>query len=188
MKHFLFRLGIVLGISAGILLLLSISQRAHPTSPETEHPFAISVSAPEVKEEPRQYFEGGGLVPTGTTDRRLEFTVSITNTTREDYRDVRFELLLNPEVKPFLASQILTFQSDPMPVTTVEKAQQGPASEPLRISGFEHTWSMLLTPADDLQEYSGKRPEDLPGALRSVTVSVFWDGGSEEQIFPLQLR
>ena len=170
MKHFLFRLGIVLGISAGILLLLSISQRAHPTSPETEHPFAISVSAPEVKEEPGQYFEGGGLVP------------------REDYRDVRFELLLNPEVKPFLASQILTFQSDPMPVTTVEKAQQGPASEPLRISGFEHTWSMLLTPADDLQEYSGKRPEDLPGALRSVTVSVFWDGGSEEQIFPLQLR
>ncbi|WP_122790905.1 hypothetical protein [Intestinibacillus sp. Marseille-P6563] len=188
MKLFSRRFGIFAGVAILAFLLLATSYLGSlSTSTETNNrPFSISISAPEIIEESGQRFEDNALVPTGTIDRRLELTISITNMTQTNFQDVRFSASLNAEVKPFIASHILTFESDPMPVTTVEKATQNADSSQLLISGFVHTWSMLLTTAEDL-EYSGKQPEELPDALKSVTISVYWDGGSQEQTFPLHL-
>lgn len=188
MRRFPIRFGIITGIFLLIIFALVVSPLiSSPSYTEIKHPFSISVSEPEITEEPGQYFDNDALVPTGTTERRLELTVSINNTTQEEFRDVWFQLTLNPEAAPFIAGQMTTFESDPMPVTTAEKAAQNDDSSKLLISGFSHTWGMLLTTDTDLAEYHGKKPDEIADALQSITVSVYWDGGSQTETLPCSL-
>ena len=187
MKQFRMRF---LGIAVLSAFLFAVVFVLYPTSKppvlDTKTPFLISVSEPRILEQPGKQFKGDTLVPTGKPERRLEFTISISNTVDADFQDVWFQETLNPEVQPFLADKLLTWQSEPMPVSTLEKVQK-PYADPRLCTGFEHTWSILLTTAEDLAAYDYKTPDEIADALQSVTVEISWKGGTQKQVFALRI-
>ena len=187
MKRFRMRF---LGIAVLSVLLLAVVFVLYPIPKppvlDTETPFLISVSEPRIFEQPGKQFEGDTLVPTGKLERRLEFTVSISNTVDADFQNVWFQETLNPEVQPFLADKLLTWKTETMPVSTIENVQK-PNADSRLCTGFEHTWSILLTTAEDLAAYDHKTPDEIADALQSVTVEVCWKGGGQKQIFALKV-
>lgn len=157
-----------------------------------QNPFEIAVSPPKIERTGKQVFEGESLVQKDGEENRLAIEVSISNLTEQDYKNVWYELKLNSEVEPFIASKILKFSSNKFYVTAKEKvarqSQQVPSNASgLRASGFEHRWRMLITSKEELKEYYHASPEEIGKALRSITVTIKWQGGSQEQTVPISL-
>lgn len=167
--------------------LAAKAQSVHPV-PGFE-PFEIEVvGKPEIVRGPRETYDGDTLVQLEGEEDRLEITVSITNTTEQDFKNTWIELTLNPELEPFVASGIINFIGDKLYVTTLEKAAEIPKEDGLKVCGFEHGWNMLLNTPENLEAYYGKRPEDIFDALKFVDVWVRWDGGSQHEIVPLRFK
>lgn len=122
------------------------------------------------------------------TCRRLSFEVSIYNHSDQEYKDVWFELSLNQEVQPYIATGILNYTSEKMDVTTAGDAKKNEVKNGKpNVCGFTHTWDMLLTTEEDLAEYSDLVPQGIEESLKTVTVCVFWDGGEQKETKTLHI-
>lgn len=154
---------------------------------EGSGPFLIEANLPIIEKSKSKVFEGDKLVEQDGEDSRLSIKVSIINKTDLDFNDVWYELELNPEVEPFIASKILKFTSDTFYVTTEKQALLNSQDEILMISGFEHDWDMLLTSEDKLLTYYNKEPDDIYNDLKSITVKVIWNDGNQEEVIPISL-
>ena len=104
--------------------------------------------------------------PGGQTDEQLCVSVSLDNRTQAGLQQVWYRLTLDLNQKTDLPLPAAVYESDPMPV-----APAGGAG----VSGFSHEAAIQLA-AGDAQE--------LKQALRSITVEVFWRGGSQTETFP----
>lgn len=115
----------------------------------------------------------------------LSLKVIIDNNTEKDFESVWFKVKLNEGTKPYIASQMIEWSSEEVDVTTKEKAQEN--TEKLLPWGFEHTWNMLLTTDEDLQEYESVSSNKIEKVLNTVTVQVFWKGGEQKAEFPVKV-
>lgn len=120
--------------------------------------------------------------------KRLRLVVSILNGTAETLEEVRYVIRLNEAAKPFIASAILERQSDafrviPQGAQTVGEMSNGY----INVTGFEDVWQPLITDEADLLEYFSMTLDDLPEYLQSVTVSITWRGGQQEETLPIVL-
>ena len=169
-------------IAIGILILKRCClncDEMNNNKEDKENPFKISVSdvhilldSSEIDESKRDAY-------------RLNLRISIENIDNEDYEDVYFEAELNKEAEPYIATHILKYTSDKMNITTEEIAKS--TTNELKVYGFEHEWSMLLTTEKDLNEYYSLKTEEIVTCLDNVTVRVFWDGGSQEESIPIKV-
>lgn len=145
---------------------------SNPAQELPENPFSIQVLPPEI-------------VVDGQ-DNRLKVNVSMISEVEEYIKDVYFTVELNEEVKPFIAAQILKFTGDVKDVAPLEEVKKSKVPG-LVVTGFEHTWEMLLTTSEDLKNYSQHSPEEIRNELKSITVTVYWKGGSQQLIQPVNL-
>src|SRR5690606_32507849 len=107
----------------------------------------------------------------------------ILNTTDQDFKNAWYEMELNPEAEPFIASGIIKYSSsDRFYVTTAEKARGDVIGGLPKVTGFDHEWDTLLTTSEDLMEFYNQGSDGIYNALQSITVRVYWDGGSQEEI------
>lgn len=116
---------------------------------------------------------------------KLSLTISIENITEQEFNNVWFEIMLNDEIEPYIASHILTYESGKMDVTTKMKSQQD--INDLNICGFWHKWTMLLTSEDDLEEQYNLTQDSLYSALKEITVNVYWENGQQSNSIPISL-
>lgn len=119
----------------------------------------------------------------------MSIQVTINNISDKELKNVWFELSLNKETEPYIASHIISYQSDKMDVTTFEKAQlmKEKDGKPM-ISGFIHTWDMLLTTDKNLDEYNNLKTDELAKSIKFLNVIVHWDGGKQEYTETLSLK
>ncbi len=174
-----------------IFLIICFSACSHDNKNINENdPFDISASAKIIKEN-QKIFQNDELIETDKIDNRLNISVHIDNITDKDLKKVWFELRLNDEVKPFIASQIIYFKSDKMDLTSKENAfkssNKNKSNKPL-IWAFEHDWGMLLTPEEDLKEYHNLASEQIVDSLKYIEVNVHWKGGDQTQKIPLKIE
>lgn len=120
------------------------------------------------------------------TNPKLSLTLSIENISEQEFSNVWFEIMLNNEVEPYIASHILSYKSEKMNVTTKENAQQN--INDLNVCGFVHKWTMSLTAEEDLKEYYDLKPENLYAALKQATVNVYWKSGKQKNCIPILLE
>lgn len=158
---------------------------------DTDQPFEISVDDVKVIRKQQQIFQDNNLIQTDEYENRLLITVSINNITELELKKVWFELQLNSEVEPYIASGILKFKSDKMDITTREKALEAdlkdkPNDKPI-VWAFSHEWNMMLTTEENLDTYYGLSPEGLAEGLKSITVQVNWKGGLQTETISLEL-
>lgn len=151
-----------------------------PVEKEIPSPFDISVT--DIKVYPDASTEEKPEVKDG---HRLSLDVSIENNTEEEFEDVWYKITLNEETEPYIASKILEWTSDKMDVTTKEKAKKS-GKDSLNVWGLEHTWEMLLTTDEDLQEYDISENR-IDKVLNTVTVEVFWKGGEQKEEIPVKV-
>ena len=124
---------------------------------------------------------------------RIVIKVSIDNNTDKDYKNVEYYLRLNEEAKPYIASGIIEFHQEKMDVISQEKFKELKKKGKLNsmgtpvIWGFEHEWNMSLTDEEYLRNYFDITPDGLADALKSVTVTIKWDGGEQVETVPLHL-
>lgn len=155
-----------------------------------ENPFEIVVTDAKIVRVQREVFEGDILVQKDGEDLRLKISVSIVNSTEQDFQKVWFELELNPETEVFIASKITKFSStysmDYFYVTTLEKSTGPDGNDAqfaddgsLMVPGFEHNWNMLLEPV--------RAPEAVAKASKYINISIYWDGGSQIETIPLNV-
>lgn len=180
-------------MAASMLIACTPQQSEGNSNPvvDTDQPFEISVDEVKVIRKQQQIFQDNNLIQTDEYENRLLITVSINNITELELKKVWFELQLNSEVEPYIASKILKFKSDKMDITSHEKALEAdlkdkPQDKPI-VWAFSHEWNMTLTTEDDLDTYYGLSPEGLAEELKSITVKVTWKGGSQTETIPLEL-
>ena len=125
-------------------------------------PFEIHIDTPQfVKED---------------EDVRMVLKVDISNKTDMEFDDVWFEIMMNQEVEPYIATHIISYKSEPMDVTTQKNAISLEATkEKPNISGFTHNWDMLLTTEADLKEFYNLSPDGIMDSLKYIQVIVHWD-------------
>lgn len=174
---------------AGLLIACTPQQSDSNSSPaiDTVQPFEISVTEVKVISKQKQVFKDEKLIQTDQHENRLIISVLISNDTDLELKEVWFELQLNSEVEPYIASHILKFTSDKMDITTREKALAVDSKEEPIIWGFSHEWDMLLTSEEDLASYYDLLPADLTDGLKSITVQVNWSGGTQAKTIPIEL-
>ena len=173
-------------VTAFVLLYNANTQSAQQKS--IKNPFQIEISEPHIIQEAKQHFNDGKLVTDSGTEQRLQFTISILNTSEYDFSETWFEASLNDEVKPFIASQVISYRSGKFDVTSEAKADLVNNKNNLKITGFNHNWSLLLTTPDDLADYNGMTPDEIVNALRSIHVQIHWDSGTQEQDIPISVQ
>ena len=173
-------------VAAFVFLFNGNTQSAQQKS--IMNPFQIEISEPHIIQEAKQHFNDGKLVTDSGTEQRLQFTISILNTSEYDFSETWFEASLNDEVKPFIASQVISYRSDKFDVTSEAKADLVNNKNNLKITGFNHNWSLLLTTPDDLADYNGMTPDEIVNALRSIHVQIHWDSGTQEQDIPISVQ
>lgn len=174
-----------------ICSLLFIAVTYEKKSDIVNQPYEVNVSTPEIICETEKISnENDTFQILGGTQKRLIVTISIDNMTNLKYKNTWFELELNKEMKPYIASQIIKYTSgEKMDVTTSDEAKisdKNVNSKPM-ISGFEHEWGLLLLTEDELKEYFDLSPEGICDALKEITVRIYWDGGKEIIRKPLSL-
>ncbi|MGI5971728.1 MAG: hypothetical protein ACOX7P_08405 [Oscillospiraceae bacterium] len=186
-------LSIIAVVVLALFLYLVFPRVSHTDPPadaasgEDEKPFEVTISPQEITREQSQAFEGDTLVEEEGSELRLSLGVSIVNATERDYEKVWFELELNPEAKSVVASQIITYSSklsmDYFYVTTSEKAMgedtQFADDGSLMVTGFTHNFHSLL--------HSYMSPEKVAEALQYITVTIYWEGGSQCEQIPLSV-
>jgi len=116
----------------------------------------------------------------------VAFTISIVNQTDKNFHNVWYEFSLNEEVKPFIGSGILGYKSEPMDVTSRDKAVR--SEDAKTVSGFESSYQMGLTPQDTLEEYYQLEQSEVVSALKEIEIKVFWDGGSQVAVCPVRIQ
>lgn len=178
---------LVLGVSvlmAICFLIIHITRQSENTNDKIQ-PFDISVAEVKVISNQQEVSLENNLKQMNQHEKRLIVSVLINNVTDMDFKKVWFELQLSSELKPYIASQILTYTSDKRDITTHEKALlAGSKNNPI-VWGFSHEWDMLLTSEQDLHTYYDLSTEKLLEEQRSITVKVYWRGGWQETTIPL---
>lgn len=104
--------------------------------------------------------------PGGPDVQLLCISVAIDNPTAFGFQQVWYRLTLDLSTEIEIPLPNPVYESHPIPVT--------PAGEN-KISSFAHESTMQLATAD---------AEKLKQALRSITVEIFWWGGSQTETFP----
>lgn len=146
-------------------------------------PFDIKVSNAKILEGNDLYLEQDNFDSLDKRCKRMCFEVTIKNISDKEFKNVWYELSLNKEAEPYIASGITSFTSDKMDVTTFEKAQLMDEKNGIPIiSGFTHEWNMLITSEEVLKEYYNLRIESLTENVKFFTVKVYWDGGEQKYV------
>lgn len=173
-----------------ILLNFNACTSKHNNDIVTENnPFEIKVSIAKIINEKQKVFENEKLIETDNIDSRLVLSVQIHNLTDQELKKVWYELKLNNEAKPFIASQIINFKSDKKDVTSKKNAldnQTKPQNNKLLIWGYKHEWGMLLTPEKELKEYHNLTSDQLLDYLKFIEVKVHWKNGEQTKEIPLE--
>lgn len=177
----------MLGLSVVMAACMLIACTPNSNPVETVQPFEISVTEVKVISNQQQMIQDNNLTQSDQIKNRLVVSVSINNVTDMEFKKVWYELQLNSEVKPYIASQIIEFTSDKMNITTHEKSLASSLNDKTAVWGFSHDWNMSLTSEDDLNSYHGLSPEELAEELKSITVQVNWSGGKQTETIPLEL-
>lgn len=182
---------LLLGLSILVCLLVACTPQQAPVNPNPDvdpaEPFKISVTEVKVISKQQQVFQNESLIQTDQFENRLLVSVLISNVTNLEFKEVWYELQLNLEVEPYIASHILKFASDKMDITTQEEALAAGSKDGPIIWGFSYEWEMLLTSEEDLDSYYDLSPEGLAEALKSITVQINWSDGTQSETIPLEL-
>ena len=182
---------LLLGLSILVCLLVACTPQQAPVNPNPDvdpaEPFKISVTEVKVISKQQQVFQNESLIQTDQFENRLLVSVLISNVTNLEFKEVWYELQLNSEVEPYIASHILKFASDKMDITTQEEALAAGSKDGPIIWGFSYEWEMLLTSEEDLDSYYDLSPEGLAEALKSITVQINWSDGTQSETIPLEL-
>lgn len=154
--------------------------------------FDISAVLEGIIQEPQTILNDNNEVEqTEGIDKRLRLSIAIDNVTEEKYHNVYYKLKLNDEVKPYIATQTIQYTSEKMDVVSQAAAAKvgtdNGSTKPL-VSGFKHEWDLLLTTEEDLKEYHDLSEDGIRTALKSITVQVFWHGGSQEKTIPFSFE
>ncbi|MGN9165394.1 hypothetical protein ACTNDY_09000 [Tissierellaceae bacterium HCP3S3_D8] len=188
-KKIILLISIILALTLALWYIDNLNTTSNQNLNEiNSSPFSIEVSSPVIEKTTSEIFEDDKLIEKSGEDSRLIIKVSILNTTNQEFKNVYYEFELNPDIEPFIASQVLKFTSDKFYVTTVQQAAADSKSEILKVSGFEHNWNMLLTPNTELIEYYNRKPDDIYDALKTITIKIKWDGGEQEETIPIHLN
>ena len=175
----------------GMIICFFLRSKIDSEAEKKDMPFKVSVLKAEIiqKKVPEEMTEENG-------DQvwRLSIQVKIENITEENFEDVSYELSLNEEAKPYVASGILKFCQDEMDVfsqteckSLQEKGIEEKNGVPV-IWALVHNWGLLLTTEEDLQTYHGVSREEIWKAVKTVTVDIHWDGGKQKEVIPLSLK
>ncbi len=95
-------------------------------------------------------------------------------------------MTLNPECRPFVASQILECTSTPVDIAPRALADSLSTDRRPVSTGLEHGWRMLLTPPAELEPAPGEAAS-ISEALRTLTVELSWNGGRQTVQLPVSL-
>jgi hypothetical protein len=182
----------IYAISLTILLLAGVLASKlllpnHANSSDHKDPFLIHVNS--VKIENENPTETGSLNATTKSEisKYLVIDLSIENIYDGEYRNTKYSMKLNHEVTPFIASGIISFESERFWVAPKSIAAESRNTLPLKVTGFVHNWNLLLTSEADLETYHGKKFSELPDHLKSIEVQVKWSGGMQTEILPINL-
>ncbi len=104
--------------------------------------------------------------PGGQDVKRFCVSVAIDNRTSTDLQQVWYRLTLDLSTEIELPLSNPVYESHPIPVTPAEETG---------VSSFAHESTMQLSAED---------AEKLKQVLRSITVEIFWWGGSQTETFP----
>lgn len=154
-------------------------------------PFAVTVQSIGVIQEPKTVLQGDDILVGEGYVKRLTIDLMVTNETEFDFSNVWIQCEWNDEVIPFLASQIATYTSSEVYITSYEKYMSiddavTADGKPI-VWGIQHNWSQLLTSEDDLNIYHGSTQIKLADALKNITVTIYWDGGSQTETIDVSL-
>lgn len=179
-----------LAISIIILSCIFVSNLLLPNNENTsehEDPFLIRING--VKIENENPTETGSLNATTKSEisKYLVIDLSIENIYDGEYRNTKYSIKLNHEVTPFIASGIISFESERFWVAPKSIAAESRNTLPLKVTGFVHNWNLLLTSEADLETYHGKKLNELLDHLKSIEVQVKWSGGMQTEIIPINL-
>ena len=181
---------LMLGLCILTCLLAACTLQQAPNNPNPDvdqvQPFEISVTEVKVISKQQQMFQNESLTQTDQFENRLLVSVLISNVTNLEFQKVWYELQLNSEADPYIASHILKFASDKMDITTREEALAA-GSKDGPIWGFAYEWEILLTSEEDLHSYYDLSPEGLAEELKSITVQINWSDGTQSETLPLEL-
>lgn len=120
--------------------------------------------------------------------KRLRLVVSIVNQTPHTLENVRYTIRLNEAAKPFIAAAIIERESDVFRVVPQGDPRVNDMTDRyINVTGFEDNWEPFITNESDLLAYHSMKLDDLPEYLQSVTVSITWRGGQQEQTLPIVL-
>lgn len=182
---------LMLGLSILTCLLAACTLQQAPNNPNPDvdqvQPFEISVTEVKVISKQQQMFQNESLTQTDQFENRLLVSVLISNVTNLEFQEVWYELQLNSEADPYIASHILKFASDKMDITTREEALAAGSKDGPIIWGFAYEWEILLTSEEDLHSYYDLSPEGLAEELKSITVQINWSDGTQSETLPLEL-
>lgn len=183
---FIFAISLTIMILAGIFVSNLLLPNNENTS-EHEDPFLIRING--VKIENENPTETGSLNATTKSEisKYLVIDLSIENIYDGEYRNTKYSMKLNHEVTPFIASGIISFESERFWVAPKSIAAESRNTLPLKVTGFVHNWNLLLTSEADLETYHGKKFSELPDHLKSIEVQVKWSGGMQTEILPINL-
>lgn len=182
----------IYAISLTILLLAGVLASKlllpnHANSSDHKDPFLIHVNSVKIDNETPTETDQLNDTTESKISKYLVINLSIENIYDEEYRDVQYSMKLNHEVKPFIASGIISFESDRFWVTPKSIAAESRNTLPLKVSGFDHNWNLLLTSEADLEDYHDKTLSELLDHLKSLEVQVKWSGGMQTEILPINL-
>jgi len=158
------------------------------TTNDTSEPFSISVDNIEMVVYDNSVMESNNSAQgNDEVNKYLEIYISIKNITKNDFKDAFYTIQLNEEIKPYIASQVISFKSDSFWVTSESNAINSINALPLRVSGFTHKWDLLLSDEEDLKKFFGKDIKEIENALKYVKVSVQWEKGLQVKVIPVSL-
>lgn len=178
-------INIILAFLIMISLLLS---SCAPNEQTAAAPFDVTCDGASFTYEIEKIPSGDSLIDSEEPILRLHIRFSARNVTNHDYSNVWYECSLNEEAEPFIASRIIRNQiTDKNSITTKEKAQSS-NDELLLAWGFDHHWAPSLTKASELKEYYNLKLTDIQQHLKSITITIHWDGGMQTEEFPLSLQ